>query len=88
MIELTPLDQRFLIAIESIAHELKRANDASDAENRRIVSCAEAAEICGVAPQTISVWIRKGIVNKVRQNGRTGIPLDELPYRKTKKKTP
>lgn len=72
------LDERKVVALERIAEELKRANDALEQENDRLVSCVDAAEYCGVTPQTISVWIRKGRLRKVYRNGRTGVLLSDL----------
>lgn len=72
------LEERTVVALEGIAAELKRANDAMERDNDRLVSCKEAAEICGVRVQTISAWIRKGRIHKCFRNGRTGILLSEL----------
>ena len=72
------LEERTVAALESIAYELKRANDAAEQDNGRVVSCSEAAEICGVVPQTISAWVRTGRLKKVFRNGRTGILLSDL----------
>lgn len=81
MLELSPLDQRFLSAVESIAYELKRQNDMVADDNNRLVTCAEAAEICKVTKQTISAWIRRGKLKKTRRGGRYGILLNDLPKR-------
>lgn len=81
MLELSTLDQRLLLAVENIAYELKRQNDMVADEKNRIVSCAEAAKICNVTVQTISAWIRRGKIHKVRRGGRYGLLLNDLPNR-------
>jgi len=73
--------ERAISAMEAIATELKRANDATEAENDRVVGCTEAAKLCGVSPQTISVWVRTGKLRKVYKGGKRGVLLSELPLK-------
>lgn len=75
----TTLEERRVVALERIAFELKRANDATQEENDRLISCSEAASICGVTRQTVSLWIKSGRLKKTYRNGRMGILFSDLP---------
>lgn len=75
------IEERTATALEAIAYELKRQNDMVAEDNNRLVSCAEAAKICNVTVQTISTWIRRGKIQKVRRGGRYGLLLNDLPQR-------
>lgn len=75
------IEERTAVALEAIAYELKRQNDMIAEDNNRILTCAEAAEICDVTKQTISLWIRQGKLKKVRRGGRYGLLLNDLPKR-------
>lgn len=75
------IEERTAVALEAIAYELKRQNDMVAEDNNRVVTCAEAAEICKVTKQTISTWIRQGKLKKVRRGGRYGLLLNDLPKR-------
>lgn len=78
---MTAIEERTVAALEAIAYELKRQNDMVAEDANRLVSCVEAAEICGVTKQTISLWIRQGKLVKTRKGGRYGILLNDLPKR-------
>lgn len=78
------LEERHVVALESIAFELRRANDAKEEEDDRLLTCSEAAEFCGVSRQTISAWIRTGVIQKKYKGGRGGIPLSELRLKRKK----
>ena len=79
------LEERRVAALESIAYELKRANDTKEEEDDRLLTCSEAADFCDVSRQTISAWIRAGVIRKKYKGGRGGIPLSELRLKKKKK---
>lgn len=79
---MSAIEERAVAALEQIAFELKRANDAADGTTEdRLVSCSEAAELCDVTPQTISSWIRRGIIVKTKKGRRVGVLLSTLPKR-------
>ena len=81
------LDERRVAALESIAFELKRANDARENEDDRLLNITEAAEVCGVSRQTVSGWLRRGVIQKKYKGGRGGIALADLRCR-AKKENP
>lgn len=78
------LDERRVAALESIAFELKRANDARESEDDRLLNISEAAEFCGVSRQTVAAWIREGKIEKKYKGGRSGIALSDLRCRAKK----
>lgn len=64
--------------LSDLVHELRRFNDNSKRSPDRVLSCSEAAALCGRTRQTVSRWIRDGRLHKVTRGCRTGILESEL----------
>lgn len=47
-------------------------------DEKRVVTCSEAAYILDVAPSTISKWIRTGKLHKCVGNGVYGVRLKDV----------
>lgn len=68
--------------IEALNKELSRMRESLlekvPKEKEPLFSVNEAAEYCGVARQTISLWVRQKKIKKVRRGGKTGFLRSEL----------
>ena len=62
------------IEVSELREEVSRNNDLTCRQaNREVVSVTEAAAMAGKSRQTISGWIRKGILPKVSKGGKRGV---------------
>jgi len=65
------------LTLRAHTNELKRYNDAREKEVI-LVSCTEAARLCGVRRPTISAWLKEGKIHKTAIGESVGIRLDEV----------
>ncbi len=65
------------LTLQEHTAELKRFNDFREKEVV-LVSCTEAARLCGVKRPTISKWINEGKIHKTAIGESIGIKLDEV----------
>lgn len=73
------LIENLATGIEGLTAELRRMNgNAEKAEPDDLLTCGEAAELCGRSRQTISRWLREKRIRKVYRGGRQGILKSEL----------
>ena len=59
-------------AIDNLIETLERLKSILD-DSDRVMTCGEAAHLLGVAPSTISCYIRDGKLKKVTSGGVTGV---------------
>lgn len=71
---LSPQDREI---ITQLIAELKRFNDSAF-DQQVLVSCTEAARLCGVTRPTISAWIKEGRIRKKVIGESVGILLGDI----------
>ena len=75
-INLSDYDRSLIACLTESNNRLARALENQKTES--IYSCADAAKMIGVTPQTISRYIREGRIKKAVRGGKVGILESEI----------
>ena len=75
-LNLSDYDRSLIVSLTESNNRLAKALE--DQQTEKVFSCADAAKMIGVTPQTVSRYIREGRIKKAVRGGRVGIPESEI----------